>query len=55
MVFAADRNPLLFFVGFFSNGEARLPVTNPGRGRNDGSNRLLAGILPLAGATAPKK
>jgi hypothetical protein len=48
VVFPVDRNPLMMYVGFFSTGEARLPITNPGRGRNDGANRLLAGILPVA-------
>jgi hypothetical protein len=47
-VFGVDRFPLMLFVGFYSVGESRLPLTTPGRGRNDGRDRLLAGILPLA-------
>ena len=46
--FVAGRNPLLFFLGFYTQGENRLPLTSPGRGRDDGGNRLLAGILPIA-------
>ena len=48
VVFPVDRFPLMVFVGFFSQGETRLPLTNPGRGRTDGTHRLLAGVLPLA-------
>jgi len=46
--FMAGRDPLLLYVGFYSQGETRLPLTSPGRGRDDGTNRLLAGALPLA-------
>jgi hypothetical protein len=46
--FVPGQHPLLFFLGFYSSGENRLPLTSPGRGRDDGNNRLLAGILPLA-------
>lgn len=48
IVYAAQQGPLMFFVGFFSSGETRLPLTSPGRGKTDGTNRLLAGILPVA-------
>ena len=46
--FIAGRTPLLLFLGFYSQGESRLPLNSPGRGRDDGNNRLLAGVLPLA-------
>jgi hypothetical protein len=48
VVFPVDRFPLALFLGFFSQGETRLTMTSPGRGRDDGANRLLAGVLPLA-------
>ncbi len=48
ITFVAGRGPLMLFVGFYSQGETRLPLTSPGRGRDDGVNRLLAGLLPLA-------
>jgi hypothetical protein len=48
IVFGVDRFPLMLFVGFYSAGESRLPLSTPGRGRSDGHDRLLAGILPLA-------
>jgi hypothetical protein len=47
-VFPAGPNPLLLFLGFYSEGENRLTLTSPGRGRDDGNNRLLAGVLPIA-------
>ena len=40
--------PLLLFVGFYTEGENRLALTAAGRGRDDGNNRLLAGVLPTA-------
>ncbi len=46
--FTAGRAPLLLFLGFYSQGETRLPLTSAGRGRDDGNNRLLAGVLPMA-------
>jgi hypothetical protein len=42
------RNPILLFLGFYSTGDNRLALTSAGRGRDDGDNRLLAGVLPLA-------
>jgi len=45
--FVAVSHPLLLYLGFYSQGENRLPLTSPGRGRDDGNNRLLAGILPV--------
>jgi hypothetical protein len=46
--FVSGRNPLLLFLGFYSTGDNRLPLNSPGRGRDDGNNRLLAGVLPVA-------
>jgi hypothetical protein len=46
--FAAGPNPLLLFVGLYTEGENRLALTSAGRGRDDGNNRLLAGVLPTA-------
>jgi hypothetical protein len=46
--FEPGQSPLLLYLGLFSQGETRLTLTSPGRGRDDGSNRLLAGVLPLA-------
>ena len=46
--FVVGRGGLMFYLGLFSQGETRLPLTSVGRGRDDGSNRLLAGVLPLA-------
>jgi len=48
ILFVAGRNALLLYLGFYSTGENRLPLTSPGRGRDDGNNRLLAGVLPIA-------
>jgi len=46
--FIAGRNPLLLYLGFYTQGDNRLPLSAPGRGRDDGNNRLLAGVLPIA-------
>ena len=46
--FIPGRDPLLLFLGFYSEGDNRLALTSPGRGRDDGNNRLLAGVLPVA-------
>ena len=46
--FIPGRNPLFLFLGFYTQGDNRLTLNTPGRGRDDGSNRLLAGVLPLA-------
>ena len=46
--FVPGSHPLLLYVGFYSHGENRLPLTSPGRGRDDGNSRLLAGVLPVA-------
>lgn len=46
--FVPGHDPLLLFLGFYSQGEMRLPLTSPGRGRDDGNNRLLVGVLPVA-------
>ena len=47
-VFAPGSNPLMLFVGLYTEGENRLALTSAGRGRDDGGNRLLAGVLPIA-------
>lgn len=41
-------SPLNLFLGFYSTGETRLKLDSVGRGRNDGNNRLWAGLIPLA-------
>ena len=46
--FIPGRDPLLLFLGFFTQGDNRLTLNTPGRGRDDGNNRLLAGVLPIA-------
>jgi len=46
--FVPGRNPLLLYLGFYTQGDNRLPLVSPGRGRDDGNNRLLAGLLPIA-------
>ncbi len=46
--FVPGQNPLLLFLGFYTQGDNRLTLNTPGRGRDDGNNRLLAGLLPLA-------
>ena len=46
--FIPGRSALLLFLGFYSQGDSRLTLTSAGRGRDDGNNRLLAGILPMA-------
>jgi hypothetical protein len=46
--FVAGSRPLVLYLGFYSQGENRLPLTAPGRGRDDGNNRLFAGVLPVA-------
>jgi hypothetical protein len=46
--FVGGSHPLVLYLGFYSQGENRLPLTSPGRGKDDGNNRLLAGVLPVA-------
>ena len=46
--FTAGRAPLVLYLGFYSQGESRLTLNSAGRGRDDGNNRLFAGVLPLA-------
>lgn len=45
--FVPGKDPLLLFLGFYSQGETRLTLNTPGRGRDDGNNRLLAGVLQM--------
>lgn len=47
--FPAPTHALGLYLGFFSTGDNRLPLVSAGRGRDDGSSRLLAGVLPIAG------
>jgi hypothetical protein len=46
--FVAARTALFLYLGFYTQGESRLRLDTPGRGRDDGNNRLLAGLLPTA-------
>ena len=46
--FVAGSHPLMLFLGFYTEGDNRLALNSPGRGRDDGANRLLAGLLPVA-------
>jgi len=46
VVFVPGRNPLRLYLGFYTQGENRLHLDSPGRGRDDGQDRLLVGILP---------
>jgi hypothetical protein len=48
LYFIPGREPLLLYLGFYSQGDNRLPVTSAGKGRDDGTGRLFAGALPLA-------
>ena len=44
--FVPAGKPLMLYLGFYTQGENRLTLTTPGRGRDDGNDRLLAGLLP---------
>jgi len=46
--FVPAGKPLMVYLDFYSQGENRLNLTSPGRGRDDGNDRLLAGVLPIA-------
>ncbi len=46
--FVPGSKPLMLYLGFYTQGENRLNLTSPGRGRDDGNDRLLAGVLPIA-------
>ena len=48
IVFVPGRSPLFLFLGFYTQGDTRLPLTTPGRGRDDGQSRLLVGTLQIA-------
>ena len=48
ITFEPHTNPLLLYLGLFSQGETRLTLTSPGRGRDDANNRLFVGALPIA-------
>ena len=47
-MFTPGNNPLRLYVGFYSQGENRLHLDSPGQGRDDGRDRLLAGVLTVA-------
>jgi len=44
----AGTTPLALYLGFYAQGESRLPLESVGRGRDDGNNRLWVGNIPLA-------
>jgi hypothetical protein len=46
--FTAGTTPLMLYVGFYTQGENRLHLDGPGRGRDEGRDRLLAGVLPMS-------
>jgi hypothetical protein len=48
VLFTPGTNPLMLYVGFYTHGENRLHLDNAGRGRDDGKDRLLAGVLPMS-------
>jgi hypothetical protein len=48
VTFVPGQNPLMLYLGFYTQGENRLRLDTAGRGRDDGKDRLLAGVLPLA-------
>ena len=48
VVFTPGVNPLRLYLGFYTQGENRLHLDSPGHGRDDGQDRLLAGILPVS-------
>jgi hypothetical protein len=45
VLFVPGHNPLFLYLGFFTQGDNRLPLSSAGRGRDDGSSRLFAGVL----------
>jgi len=47
VVVQAGKSPIAIFLGFYSDGESRLSLDTPGRGRDDGNNRLFAGTIPI--------
>jgi hypothetical protein len=47
-VFIPGGRPLNLFVGLYSQGESRLSISSPGRGRDDGQSRLYLGTLEPA-------
>ena len=48
VVFTAGVNTLRLYLGFYTQGENRLHLDSPGRGRDDGKDRLFAGTLPVS-------
>jgi hypothetical protein len=47
VVVQAGKSPIAIFLGFYSDGESRLSLDTPGRGRDDGNNRLFVGTIPI--------
>ena len=47
VVFTPGTSALMMYVGFYTQGENRLHLDSPGRGRDDGRDRLLVGVLPI--------
>lgn len=45
--FVPERFPLRLYLGFYSQGETRLHLDSPGRGKDDGANRLFVAALPV--------
>jgi hypothetical protein len=45
--FVPQRSALRLYLGFYSQGETRLHLDAPGRGKDDGANRLFAGTLSV--------
>jgi hypothetical protein len=48
ITFTPGTTPLMMYVGFYTQGENRLHLDSPGHGRDDGKDRLLAGVLPMS-------
>jgi len=45
--FVPERFPLRLYLGFYSQGETRLHLDSPGRGKDDGAHRLFVAALPV--------
>ena len=45
--FVPERFPLGLYLGFYSQGETRLHLDSPGRGKDDGQNRLFVAALAV--------
>jgi len=47
VTFVPQRFPIALYLGFYSQGETRLHLDSPGRGKDDGANRLFVGALAV--------